>query len=94
MLDKDLAILYKVSTGRLNEQVKRNKKRFPSDFMFQLTKEEFKHLKSQIATLSLGWSGGGQLKGTAFHENKIACRDVCLSFHHRLHHLIWQRQDG
>jgi len=40
MLDRDLASLYEVSTKRLNEQVKRNKKRFPEDFMFQLTKEE------------------------------------------------------
>jgi hypothetical protein len=40
MIDMDLAELYKVSTRRLNEQVKRNKDRFPADFMFQLTKEE------------------------------------------------------
>jgi hypothetical protein len=40
MLDRDLATLYGVSTKRLNEQVKRNKRRFPADFMFQLTKEE------------------------------------------------------
>jgi len=51
MLDKDLAILYGVSIKRLNEQVKRNIKRFPSDFMFQLTKEETVSLRSQIATL-------------------------------------------
>ncbi len=49
MLDRDLAELYGVSTGRLNEQVKRNTKRFPEDFMFQLTKEEFENWKSQIA---------------------------------------------
>src|SRR3984893_4137190 len=40
MIDRDLADLYKVSTKRLNEQVKRNIKRFPEDFMFQLTEEE------------------------------------------------------
>jgi len=40
MLDRDLADLYGVPTGRLNEQVKRNRKRFPDDFMFQLTYEE------------------------------------------------------
>lgn len=40
MIDKDIAELYGVSTKRLNEQVKRNKKRFPADFMFQLTQEE------------------------------------------------------
>ena len=41
MLDEDLAKLYDVETRRLNEQVKRNQERFPVDFMFQLTKEEF-----------------------------------------------------
>ena len=50
MLDKDLAMLYGVETKRLNEQVKRNIKRFPEDFMFQLTKEEC--LRSQFATLN------------------------------------------
>ena len=49
MLDSDLAFLYGVETRRLNEQVKRNIERFPSDFMFQLTKEEFDFLKSQFA---------------------------------------------
>jgi phage regulator Rha-like protein len=54
MLDRDLAELYGVQTKRINEQVKRNIERFPDDFMFQLTKEEFKILKSQIATSSWG----------------------------------------
>ena len=49
MLDSDLAFLYGVETRRLNEQVKRNIERFPDDFMFQLTKEEFDFLKSQFA---------------------------------------------
>ena len=48
MLDVDLAELYQVSTGRLNEQVKRNIKRFPEDFMFQLSEKEFAILISQI----------------------------------------------
>ena len=52
MLDRDLARLYGVETFRLNEQVKRNKERFPEDFMFQLSKEEFENLKSQIAISS------------------------------------------
>ena len=52
MLDRDLATLYGVETKRLNEQVKRNVKRFPEDFMFQLTKDEC--LRSQIATLNEG----------------------------------------
>src|SRR5271170_2100777 len=49
MLDRDLAELYGVETRRLNEQVKRSLKRFPLDFMFQLTKEETKKWMSQIA---------------------------------------------
>lgn len=50
MLDRDLAELYGVENKRLNEQVKRNIERFPSEFMFQLTKEELENWKSQIAT--------------------------------------------
>lgn len=49
MLDSDLAELYKVTTGRLNEQVKRNLNRFTSQFMFQLTDDEYKSLISQNA---------------------------------------------
>lgn len=54
MIDRDLAELYGVPTKRLNEQVKRNQKRFPEDFMFQLTEAETKPLRSQIATLKRG----------------------------------------
>ncbi|MDO8579728.1 MAG: ORF6N domain-containing protein [bacterium] len=61
MLDSDLARLYQVSVKRLNEQVKRNIKRFPIDFMFQLNKEETNNLKSQIATSSLGHGGKRKL---------------------------------
>ena len=53
-LDADLAEIYGVPTKRLNEQVRRNRQRFPEDFMFQLTPTEFHHLKSQIATSSHG----------------------------------------
>jgi hypothetical protein len=52
MLDRDLARLYGVETFRLNEQVKRNLERFPEDFMFQLSKEEWKEISSQIAITS------------------------------------------
>jgi hypothetical protein len=52
MLDSDLAGLYGVKVKRLNEAVKRNVLRFPGDFMFQLTKEEWQNLRSQFATLS------------------------------------------
>ena len=59
MLDRDLATLYGIETKRLNEQVKRNLSRFPEDFMFQLTENEFQNLKSQIATSS--WGGTRKL---------------------------------
>jgi len=59
MLDSDLAELYGVETKRLNEQVGRNPDRFPDDFMFQLTDEEWLNLKSQIATSS--WGGRRKL---------------------------------
>lgn len=54
MLDDDLAELYGVETRRLNEQVKRNIERFPEDFMFQLTKEEFDNLIFQSGTSRWG----------------------------------------
>jgi hypothetical protein len=50
MLDRDLALLYGIETKRLKEQVKRNRDRFPEDFMFELTKKEFENWRSQIAT--------------------------------------------
>jgi len=57
ILDSDLARLYGVETRQLNQQVRRNFDKFPADFMFQLTKEEFSNLKSQIVTSSSGWGG-------------------------------------
>jgi hypothetical protein len=53
MLDSDLAVIYGVTTKRLNEQLKRNRNRFPKDFAFQLTAEEFASLRSHFATSSL-----------------------------------------
>lgn len=53
MLDRDLAVLYGYETKRMNEQVKRNRERFPSNFMFQLTAEEVENLRSQSATANL-----------------------------------------
>ena len=54
MLDRDLAELYGVTTGNLNKAVKRNIRRFPPDFMFQLTKEEWDSLRFQIGILEVG----------------------------------------
>lgn len=68
MLDSDLADLYGVSTSRLNEQVKRNKRRFPPDFMFQLTPGEARTLRSQIATSKKG-RGGRRYRPYAFTEH-------------------------
>lgn len=67
ILDSDLANLYGVETRRLNEQVRRNGDKFPEDFMFQLNKEEFAILKSQIATSSSKW-GGRRTLPLAFTE--------------------------
>ncbi len=57
MLDRDLAEVYGVSTKRLNEQVRRQRDRFPQDFMFQLTEAEAFNLRSQSATSSSAWGG-------------------------------------
>ena len=54
MLDRDLATLYEIDVKVLNQAVKRHAKRFPKDFMFQLTNEEFEQLKFQIEVLETG----------------------------------------
>ena len=69
MLDADLAGLYGVETKVLNQAVKRNRERFPVDFMFQLTREEFDVLTSQIVTSS--W-GGRRYPPYAFTEHGVA----------------------
>ena len=76
MLDRDLAELYQVTTGALNQAVKRNIKRFPPDFMFQLTHQEFANLKSQIVTSS--W-GGVRKMPYAFTEQGVAMLSGLLS---------------
>ena len=69
ILDRDVARLYGVATGALNRQVKRNEERFPGDFMFRLSAEEWDNLKCQIGISS--WGGDRQLP-YAFTENGIA----------------------
>jgi hypothetical protein len=69
MLDRDLAELYEVPTKALKQSVKRHIKRFPSDFMFELSYQEFKDLRSQIVTSS--W-GGTRYKPMAFTEQGVA----------------------
>ncbi len=76
MLDRDLAEMYGVEVKRLNEAVKRNSTRFPEDFMFQLTIEEWKNLKSQFATSS--W-GGARKSPYVFTEQGVAMLSSVLN---------------
>mgnify|MGYP001004735343 FL=1 len=79
MIDSDLATLYQVTTKRLNEQVRRNKNRFPSEFMFRLTAEEYEHLRSQNATSSEDNAHGGRrYMPYAFTEQGIAMLSAVL----------------
>jgi hypothetical protein len=71
MLDSDLAALYGVLTKRLNEQVARNRERFPEDFAYQLTAQELTHLMSQTATSSSGHGGRRKLPWV-FTEQGVA----------------------
>lgn len=83
MLDRDLAKMYGVPTKRLNEAIKRNITRFPPDFMFQLTEDEFKILKSQFATSSSedGKTGRGGIRKLpyAFTEQGVAMLSSVLN---------------
>ena len=76
MFDFDLAILYGVETKRLKEAVKRNFKRFPHDFLIQLTSEEFKNLRTQIASSS--W-GGSRHSPFAFTEQGVSMLSSVLN---------------
>ncbi|MCB4792589.1 MAG: ORF6N domain-containing protein [Elusimicrobia bacterium] len=79
MIDRDLAELYGVETRRLNEQVKRNIKRFPSDFMIQLTKEEAENWKSQIATSKAAIKMSLRKRPYAFTQEGIAMLSSVLN---------------
>jgi hypothetical protein len=78
MLDSDLAQLYQTPTFRLNEAVKRNRKRFPEDFMFQLSKEEAHALTSQYA-MSKTHRGGRRTRPYAFTEHGVAMLSSILN---------------
>ena len=78
MLDSDLAMLYQIETKRLNERVKRNSARFPDSFCFQLTKDEYEHLRSQSATSS-GEYGGRRYLPYVFTEGGIAMLSAVLN---------------
>ena len=77
MLDSDLACLYGIETKRLKEQVRRNRSRFPSDIMFELTDEEFESLRSQIATSNK--RGGLRYHPFAFTETGVAMLSSVLN---------------
>lgn len=77
MLDADLAKLYNVETRVLIQSVKRNIKRFPVDFMFQLTKEEFQHLRSQFVISKK--HGGRRYPPYAFTEQGVAMLSSVLN---------------
>ena len=78
LLDSDLAVLYDVSVGRLNEAVKRKIKRFPANFMFQLNSKEFSDLKSQSAIAKTG-RGGRRTPPYAFTEQGVAMLSSVLN---------------
>jgi hypothetical protein len=78
MIDVDLAELYGVPTKRLNQQVQRNRKRFPEDFMFQLTKVEAENLRLQFAT-SRSSHGGRRSLPYVFTEQGVAMLSSVLN---------------
>ena len=78
MIDNDLAELYGVKTKRFNEQVKRNLERFPSDFMFQITQNEYDDMRSQIATSSSD-HGGRRYLPYVFTEHGVAMLSAVLN---------------
>ncbi len=78
MLDSDLAKLYQVLTKNLNKAVKRNIHRFPSDFMFQLTNEEYESLRFQIGTSNIK-RGGRRFMPYVFTEQGVAMLSTVLN---------------
>jgi len=76
MLDRDLAELYEVDTKQLKRQVRRNQERFPDDFMFSLTEDEFENLRCQFGTSS--W-GGSRYLSMAFTEQGVAMLSSVLN---------------
>jgi hypothetical protein len=83
MIDRDLAEMYGVETKVFNQSVKRNKERFPKDFMFTLTEKEWNNLRSQIVTSSLpdgkaGW-GGARYRPNVFTEQGVSMLSSILN---------------
>jgi hypothetical protein len=83
ILDADLAALYGVTTKRLNEQVRRNRERFPEDFMFRLTESELEDLKSQFATSRS--HGGRRYRPYVFTEHGVIMSANVLNSQRAVH---------
>jgi hypothetical protein len=79
MLDFDLATLYEVETKRLKEAVRRNINRFPSDFMFELTRDEYNFLRTQIASLENGKGKFSKFNPFAFTEHGVTMLSSILN---------------
>ena len=79
MLDFDLAELYETETKRLKEAVRRNFKRFPPDFMFELSRDEYNSLRTQIATLEKGRGKYSKFNPFAFTEQGVAMLSSVLN---------------
>ena len=79
VLDTDLAAFYGETTKRFNQQVNRNRERFPEDFMFQLNEEEFANLRLQFATSSLKGHGGRRYAPLAFTEHGAIMASMVLN---------------
>lgn len=79
MLDYDLAVLYEIETKALKQAVRRNTNRFPNDFMFELTEDEYKFLRSQIVTLEKGRGKHSKYLPFAFTEQGIAMLSSVLN---------------
>jgi hypothetical protein len=79
ILDADLARIYGVSTARLNQQVRRNRKKFPPDFVFELTREEFDNLMLHFATSSSGYGGRRKLPLAFTEHGAIMTATVLMS---------------
>lgn len=85
MLDSDLAALYQVETRALNQAVKRNRDRFPADFMFQLNREEVEFLRSQIVILETGSGKHTKYLPFAFTEQGVAMLSSILKSTRAVH---------
>jgi ORF6N domain len=85
LVDTELASLYGVSTKRFNEQVRRNRERFPADFMFQLSAEELASLRSQIATLETGRGRHRKYLPYAFTEHDRTIGAILAAIRELMH---------